>query len=85
MILKTTVNMPMSDCLRNFPMEAGCNMPKSTQVIGRCKKRKSLLSKENIKARLKFPRQNIDIDQGFRINVLWTDESKLHYLDTRSD
>lgn len=38
--------------------------------------RKPLLSKRNIKARLKFARANVDKDHDFWNNVLWTDESK---------
>ncbi|KAI3375336.1 hypothetical protein L3Q82_021829 [Scortum barcoo] len=37
---------------------------------GRCARRKPLLSKKNIKARLKFARENIDKDQVFWNNVL---------------
>ena len=44
---------------------------------GRCARSKPLLSKKNIKARLKFARENIDKDQVFWNNVLWTDESKV--------
>ncbi|KAI3358130.1 hypothetical protein L3Q82_003131 [Scortum barcoo] len=36
---------------------------------GRCARRKPLLSKKNIKARLKFARENIDKDQVFWNNV----------------
>uniref|UniRef100_A0A9J7X170 Transposase Tc1-like domain-containing protein n=1 Tax=Cyprinus carpio carpio TaxID=630221 RepID=A0A9J7X170_CYPCA len=39
----------------------------------RCARRKPLLSKKNIKARLKFARENVDKDQDFWNNVLWTD------------
>uniref|UniRef100_A0A9J8A173 Transposase Tc1-like domain-containing protein n=1 Tax=Cyprinus carpio carpio TaxID=630221 RepID=A0A9J8A173_CYPCA len=38
----------------------------------RCARRKPLLSKKNIKARLKFARENVDKDQDFWNNVLWT-------------
>lgn len=44
---------------------------------GRCARRKPLLSKRNIKARLKFARANVDKDHDFWNNVLWTDESKI--------
>lgn len=44
---------------------------------GRCARRKPLLSKKNMKARLKFARVNVDKDQDFWNNVLWTDESKI--------
>ena len=43
---------------------------------GRCGRRKPLLWKRNMKARLKFTRENVDKDQDFWNNVLWTDESK---------
>uniref|UniRef100_A0A9J8BRU0 Transposase Tc1-like domain-containing protein n=1 Tax=Cyprinus carpio carpio TaxID=630221 RepID=A0A9J8BRU0_CYPCA len=41
----------------------------------RCARRKPLLSKKNIKARLKFARENVDKDQDFWNNVLWTASS----------
>ena len=37
----------------------------------------ALLFKKNVKARLKFARENVDKDQDFWNNVLWTDESKI--------
>ena len=46
----------------------------------RCARRKPLLSKKNIRARLKFARAHLDKDQDFWNNVLWTDESNLNYL-----
>lgn len=39
-------------------------------------KEETLLSKKNIKARLKLARENVDKDHDFWNNVLWTDESK---------
>lgn len=44
---------------------------------GRCARRKPLLSKKNIRARLKFAREHLEKDQNFWNNVLWTDESKV--------
>uniref|UniRef100_A0A803JUL1 Transposase Tc1-like domain-containing protein n=1 Tax=Xenopus tropicalis TaxID=8364 RepID=A0A803JUL1_XENTR len=44
---------------------------------GRCAWRKPLLSKRNIKVRLKFARENVDKRQDFWNNVLWTDGSKM--------
>ncbi|XP_075444851.1 uncharacterized protein LOC142488342 isoform X3 [Ascaphus truei] len=40
-------------------------------------RRKPLLSKKNIAARLKFAKEHIDDPQDFWNNVLWTDESKV--------
>uniref|UniRef100_A0A9J8B3Q1 Transposase n=1 Tax=Cyprinus carpio carpio TaxID=630221 RepID=A0A9J8B3Q1_CYPCA len=51
---------------------------------GRCARRKPLLSKKNIKARLKFARENVDKDQDFWNNVLWTDESKIELFGHRN-
>ena len=41
---------------------------------GRFAWKKCLLSKKNMKARLKFARENADRDQDLWNNVLWTDE-----------
>ena len=46
-------------------------------VHGRIARRKPLLSKKNIAARLKFTKEHIDDPQDFWNNVLWTDESKV--------
>ena len=46
-------------------------------VHGRIARRKPLLSKKNIAARLKFAKEHIDDPQDFWNNVLWTDESKV--------
>ncbi|KAK3549753.1 hypothetical protein QTP86_007766 [Hemibagrus guttatus] len=43
---------------------------------GRVPKRKPLLSKKNIKARLSFARNHLDDPQDFWENTLWTDETK---------
>lgn len=47
---------------------------------GRCARRKSLLSRRNMKARLTFARENGDKDQHFCNNVLWTEGSKIELL-----
>ncbi|KAK3563022.1 hypothetical protein QTP86_013282 [Hemibagrus guttatus] len=44
---------------------------------GRVPRRKPLLSKKNIKARLSFPRKHLDDPQDFWENTLWTDETKI--------
>lgn len=44
---------------------------------GRCARRKPLLSRKNIRARLKFANEHLGKDQHFWNNVLWTDESKV--------
>uniref|UniRef100_A0A3Q3J790 Tc1-like transposase DDE domain-containing protein n=1 Tax=Monopterus albus TaxID=43700 RepID=A0A3Q3J790_MONAL len=51
---------------------------------GRRARRKPLLSKRNIKARLTFARENVDKDQDFWNNVLWTDESKIELFGHQS-
>ncbi|KAK3556315.1 hypothetical protein QTP70_007114 [Hemibagrus guttatus] len=43
---------------------------------GRVPRRKPLLSKKNIKARLSFARKHLDDTQDFWVNTLWTDETK---------
>uniref|UniRef100_A0A9J7YV58 Transposase Tc1-like domain-containing protein n=1 Tax=Cyprinus carpio carpio TaxID=630221 RepID=A0A9J7YV58_CYPCA len=44
---------------------------------GRVPRRKPLLSKKNIKARLSFARKHLDDPQDFWENTLWTDETKV--------
>ncbi|KAK3558102.1 hypothetical protein QTP86_009893 [Hemibagrus guttatus] len=44
---------------------------------GRVPRRKPLLSKKKIKARLSFPRKHLDDPQDFWENTLWTDETKM--------
>ncbi|KAK3549749.1 hypothetical protein QTP86_007732 [Hemibagrus guttatus] len=44
---------------------------------GRVPRRKPLLSKKNIKARLSFARKHLDDPQDFWENTLWTDETKI--------
>ncbi|KAK3552084.1 hypothetical protein QTP70_033659 [Hemibagrus guttatus] len=44
---------------------------------GRVPRRKPLLSKKNIKARLSFARKHLDDPQDFWENTLWTDETKM--------
>uniref|UniRef100_A0A3Q3JS38 Transposase n=1 Tax=Monopterus albus TaxID=43700 RepID=A0A3Q3JS38_MONAL len=51
---------------------------------GRRARRKPLLSKRNIKARLTFARENVDKDQDFWNNVRWTDESKIELFGHQS-
>ena len=43
-----------------------------------------MLSKRNMKARLKFVRENVDKDQDIWNNVLWTDESKIELFGHQS-
>ncbi|KAK3574095.1 hypothetical protein QTP86_002852 [Hemibagrus guttatus] len=44
---------------------------------GRVPRRKPLLSKKNIKARLSFARKHLDDPQDFWENTLWTNETKI--------
>lgn len=44
---------------------------------GRVPRRKPLLSKKNIKARLNFSKTHLDDPQDFWDNILWTDETKV--------
>jgi len=46
-------------------------------INGRSARRKPLLSKKNIAARLKFAMDHLDETDDFWNNVLWTDESKV--------
>ncbi|KAK3566022.1 hypothetical protein QTP86_024184, partial [Hemibagrus guttatus] len=48
---------------------------------GRVPRRKPLLSKNNIKARLSFARKHLDDSQDFWENTLWTDETKMNFLE----
>ncbi len=48
---------------------------------GRVPRPKPLLSKKNIKARLSFARKHLDDPQDFWENTLWTDETKLNFLE----
>ncbi|KAK3561686.1 hypothetical protein QTP86_012553 [Hemibagrus guttatus] len=50
---------------------------------GRVPRRKLLLSKKNIKARLSFARKHLDDPQDFRENTLWTDETKIEHFGRR--
>ncbi len=60
---------------------------------GRVTRRKPLLSKYNIKARLSFARKHLDDPQDFWENTLWTDETKVelfgrcvsHYIWRKSN
>ncbi|KAK3545559.1 hypothetical protein QTP70_008111 [Hemibagrus guttatus] len=47
---------------------------------GRVPRRKLLLSKKNIKARLSFARKHLDDPQDFWENTLWTDETKIEHF-----
>ncbi|KAK3509610.1 hypothetical protein QTP70_006816 [Hemibagrus guttatus] len=47
---------------------------------GRVPRRKPLLSKKNIKARLSFARKHLDDPQDFWENTLWTDETKMEHF-----
>ncbi|XP_047009608.1 centrin-3 isoform X3 [Ictalurus punctatus] len=47
---------------------------------GRCVRKKPLLSKKNIRARVQFANEHIGKDQAFWNNALWTDESKIELL-----
>lgn len=44
---------------------------------GRTPRRKPLLTKKNIAARLKFAKDHHDVPQQFWDNILWTDETKI--------
>uniref|UniRef100_A0A8C5MUH2 Transposase Tc1-like domain-containing protein n=1 Tax=Leptobrachium leishanense TaxID=445787 RepID=A0A8C5MUH2_9ANUR len=46
-------------------------------VHGRTPRRKPLLSKKNIAARLKFAKEHLDVPQHYWQNILWTDETKI--------
>uniref|UniRef100_A0A8C4S766 Transposase n=1 Tax=Erpetoichthys calabaricus TaxID=27687 RepID=A0A8C4S766_ERPCA len=46
---------------------------------GRFPRRKPLLSKKNIRARLNFAKKHLNDCQDFWENTLWTDETKLNY------
>ena len=49
-------------------------------VHGRIARRKPLLSKKNIAARLMFAKGNMDEPEGYWKNILWTDVSKVELL-----
>uniref|UniRef100_A0A3B3R2T1 Tc1-like transposase DDE domain-containing protein n=1 Tax=Paramormyrops kingsleyae TaxID=1676925 RepID=A0A3B3R2T1_9TELE len=46
-------------------------------VHGRTPRRKPLLSKKNIAARLKFAKEHLDVPQHYWQNIQWTDETKI--------
>lgn len=46
-------------------------------IHGRVPRRKPLLTKNNIKARLTFGKKHLDDPQDFWENILWTDETKV--------
>ncbi|KAJ4935272.1 hypothetical protein JOQ06_016808 [Pogonophryne albipinna] len=46
-------------------------------VHGRTPRRKPLLSRKNIAARLKFAKEHLDVPQHYWQNILWTDETKV--------
>ena len=49
-------------------------------VHGRIARRKPLLSKKNIAARLKFAKDHVDEPEGYWKNILWMDESKTFWF-----
>uniref|UniRef100_A0A9J7ZRY6 Transposase n=1 Tax=Cyprinus carpio carpio TaxID=630221 RepID=A0A9J7ZRY6_CYPCA len=51
---------------------------------GRVPRRKPLLSKKNIKARLSFARKHLDDPQDFWKNALWTDETKVELFGSNT-
>jgi len=46
-------------------------------MFGRVARRKLLLSKKNMAARLRFANLHLNNSQDFLNNVLWTDETKV--------
>ncbi|KAJ4919274.1 hypothetical protein JOQ06_022234 [Pogonophryne albipinna] len=46
-------------------------------VHGRTPRRKPLLSRKNIAARLKFAKEHLDVPQHYWQHILWTDETKV--------
>ena len=44
-------------------------------VHGKTPRKKPLLSKKNIAARLKFAKVHLDVPQRYWLNILWTDET----------
>ncbi|KAJ4947124.1 hypothetical protein JOQ06_009165 [Pogonophryne albipinna] len=48
-------------------------------VHGRTPRRKPLLSRKNIAARLKFAKEHLDVPQHYWQNILWTDETKVEF------
>ncbi|KAK3541623.1 hypothetical protein QTP86_033060 [Hemibagrus guttatus] len=51
---------------------------------GRVPRRKPLLTKNNIKARLRFARKHLDDPRDFWENTLWTDETKIELFGSRT-
>uniref|UniRef100_A0A8C5Q5G5 Transposase n=1 Tax=Leptobrachium leishanense TaxID=445787 RepID=A0A8C5Q5G5_9ANUR len=49
-------------------------------VHGRTPRRKPLLSRKNIAARLKFAKEHLDVAQHYWQNILWTDETKIEWF-----
>ncbi|KAK3510334.1 hypothetical protein QTP70_002516, partial [Hemibagrus guttatus] len=78
-----SVKVSVHDCtIRKRPGKNGLH--------GRVPRRKQLLSKKNIKARLSFARKHLDDPQDFGENTLWTDETKIgrsvsHYFWCKSN
>lgn len=54
-----------------------CKTMAKNGVHGRTPRRKPLLSKKNIVARLMFAKRHLDTPQKFWQNILWTDETKV--------
>uniref|UniRef100_A0A8D0AL45 Transposase Tc1-like domain-containing protein n=1 Tax=Sander lucioperca TaxID=283035 RepID=A0A8D0AL45_SANLU len=50
-------------------------------IYGRTPRRKPLLTKKNIAARLKFAKEHIDTPQRYWQHVLWIDETKIELFD----
>ncbi len=50
-------------------------------IHGRVPRQKPLLTKKNTKARLTFAKKYLDYPQDFLANILWTDESKVEFLE----
>lgn len=54
-----------------------CKILNKNGVHGRTARRKPLLTKKNIAARLKFAKDHLDAPQHFWQKILWTDETKI--------
>ena len=50
---------------------------KKNGVHGRTPRKKPLLSKKNIAARLKFAKEHLDVPRCYCENILWIDETKV--------
>ena len=75
--------------LKDAAAEVGTKVNKSTismvlhknNLHGRVTRKKPLLKKNHLKARIEFARRHVDESPNFWKSILWSDETKIELLD----